>query len=89
MDLMLDHLTVEEKNEVFMITQQMSPLEMEPTNMAEFAFLNEEIHRESREEMERQQDQERWDRLIALGVILAPDDEIYDWEQLEQSNLAM
>ena len=68
MDLMLDHLTVEQKQRsVPDHTNRCRPLEMEPTNMAEFAFLNEEIHRESREEMERQQDQERWGQADRLG----------------------
>jgi len=41
------------------------------------------VYRESREEMERCQDQQRWDRLIELGAIEPQDDEIYDWDAVD------
>lgn len=82
-EMMVEHLTQEQQLEVFNIVQQTSPLDMEPQNMAQAIFLSEEVYRESREEMERCQDQQRWDRLIELGAIEPQDDEIYDWDAVD------
>ena len=82
-DMMLDHLDYEQQMEVFNITQQNSPLDVEAPNSLQMAFLTEEVYRDAREEMERRQDQQRWDRLIELGAIYPQDDEIYDWDTVD------
>ncbi|CAK9045906.1 unnamed protein product [Durusdinium trenchii] len=74
-----DHLTQEEQVEVFRILEQRSPLEAEPTTVAEFAFLNEEHFRPHREKLELAADRKRHERLVELGVLIEEDEEIMDW----------
>ena len=40
----VDHLAASELNEVILITEHESPLMAEPQTMAQYAFLNEEVH---------------------------------------------
>eukprot|EP00913_Durusdinium_trenchii_P023138 g21719.t1 len=47
-----DHLTEAQQREVFNILEQDSPLTVEPTTVAEYAFLNEESFKEQRKKME-------------------------------------
>ena len=79
-EIKMDHLNDKDQLEVFHLVEMESPLEVPARTWEEHAWLNEECHRESREEMERQADQRRWDRLRELGALPAVDDEIYDWE---------
>lgn len=82
-DMRLDQLNDQEKNEVIMIVFQESPLDIQPRTQVEWSFLNEEVHREARLELERQEDIKRWNRLVELGAVDSPDDLDFDWEQVE------
>ena len=79
-----DHLTQEEQVEVFRILEQRSPLEAEPTTVAEFAFLNEEHFRPHREKQELAADRKRHERLVELGVLIEEDEEIMDWGLIDE-----
>ncbi|CAK9010797.1 unnamed protein product [Durusdinium trenchii] len=79
-----DHLTQEEQVEVFRILEQRSPLEAEPTTVAEFAFLNEEHFRPHREKLELAADRKRHERLAELGVLIKEDEEIMDWGLIDE-----
>ncbi|CAK9090716.1 unnamed protein product [Durusdinium trenchii] len=83
-DLNVDHLPAELRHEVHLICEQDSPLDAEPSNLAEYIFLNEEIHEAGRRKMEHTANQRRVRRLIELGVIAEQpanedEDEMFDW----------
>ena len=79
----LDHLTEDQRYEVWQIVHQDSPLDGPHNTMAEHIFHNEETFREAREALERTADEARWTRLMELGVLTNPDDPIYDWDSVE------
>lgn len=82
-EMRLDHLDQRERDEVVLIVRQPSPLRMEPRNQVQWAFLNEEVQREARLEMESQEDLRRWHRLIELGVIDNAEDVDFDWTEVD------
>lgn len=84
-DLATDHLTEDQLNEVIHILDQASPLDPHRplTTFAEQAFYNEEIYREARENLEREANNARLIRLTELGCLIDPEDQIYDWEEVD------
>ena len=59
--------------------EQESPLQAEPTTVAEHIFLNEETYQPQREKLEMLADRKRHERLAEMGVLREEDDEIMDW----------
>ena len=79
----LDHLTEDQRYEVWQIVHQPSPLDGPHNTLADHIFHNEETFRDAREALERTADEARWTRLMELGVLTNPDDPIYDWDNVE------
>ena len=82
MDHNLDHLSEENYMLAWNIMEEQAPFTQEPRSFAEHAFYNEEIYAEERKKITAKADQERWDKLLELGVINTEGNEIYDWEQV-------
>ncbi|CAK9103941.1 unnamed protein product [Durusdinium trenchii] len=74
-----DHLDEQGQYELFQILEQESPLQAEPTTVAEHIFLNEETYQPQREKLEMLADRKRHERLVEMGVLREEDDEIMDW----------
>ena len=74
-----DHLDEQGRYELFQILEQESPLQAEPTTVAEHIFLNEETYQPQREKLEMLADRKRHERLAEMGVLREEDDEIMDW----------
>ena len=66
-----DHLDEQGRYELFQILEQESPLQAEPTTVAEHIFLNEETYQPQREKLEMLADRKRHERLA--------EDESMDW----------
>ena len=87
-DLRTDHLSSSELEEVIQIISQESPIvEMkrrDDLTWSEEAWLMEGVFQQDRAQREATQDQARWDRLAQLGVIGDPEEEIYEWEEVDE-----
>lgn len=82
MEHSLDHLSEENYMLAWNIMEEQAPFTQEPRSFEEHAFYNEEIFAEDRKKITAKADQERWDKLLELGVISTEGNEIYDWEQV-------
>lgn len=92
-DLTLGHLSDDQLNEVILIINEDSPLDVEPATWIEHAFLNEAHFQPSRDKIERERNQERLTRLMelgalpGLGAVPGQEDEILDWSQVDEQDL--
>ena len=74
-DMRTDHLTPSEMEEVVQIISQESPI----VEMQHRDYLQDRAQREAAS------NQARWDRLTQLGAIGDMEEEIYEWEEVDDS----
>ena len=88
-DMRTDHLTPSEMEEVVQIISQESPIvEMQHRDdltWIEEAWLTEDMYLQDRAQREAASNQARWDRLTQLGAIGDMEEEIYEWEEVDES----
>ena len=88
-DMRTDHLTPSEMEEVVQIISQESPIvEMQHRDdltWIEEAWLTEDMYLQDRAQREAASNQTRWDRLTQLGAIGDMEEEIYEWEEVDDS----
>lgn len=78
-------LTEEQKYEVWQILEQTSPLEDEPRNWMQHAYLNEEVFRQDREQDQMMVDMERLERLSELGMVDLEDETIFHFSPEDEN----
>ena len=87
-ELKLDHLTDAQMQEVFEITQEEDPVqEMRRSTgltWVQEAWAWEDVYQTSRDQVVMESNQKRWTRLMELGVLVDPEEDTYEWEDLDQ-----